>query len=192
MPKQKQKAYQCIRCGYETASKFNIKRHFYNTQKLCATTLNDIELTEDIKLHIVDYRRYCIPKKKDVTVQNVNILNNFVNQMVFSDKLDYLLEYQHKKLLGFNDSLELFFDKRIKRLEDDNFKAPYVLREDNLVQLVDSVTKIESDKLDKLNILFDKNLKRFKIRPIWQVVLAWNAATSPAVISASRAEPSAV
>jgi hypothetical protein len=50
--------YECPRCGYTTVQKGHMRGHFYDTKKPCPTTKSSIELTDEIKKHIVDFRVY--------------------------------------------------------------------------------------------------------------------------------------
>jgi hypothetical protein len=62
--------YTCIRCGFTSKDKYCIRRHLYDRIKDCPATENDIELTEEIKIYILNNRIYNIPKptKKPQTV----------------------------------------------------------------------------------------------------------------------------
>jgi hypothetical protein len=55
--------YGCIRCGYETNSKAHMYKHLFLKLSPCPQTLNIIELTDEIKQHIIDNRIYIIPEK---------------------------------------------------------------------------------------------------------------------------------
>ena len=55
--------YTCIRCNYSTYKKSSIKNHF-SRKNICPSSLNNIELTEDIKNEILRSRIYHIPKEK--------------------------------------------------------------------------------------------------------------------------------
>lgn len=59
----KESPYTCIRCGYHTIFKAHMREHFYKKKTLCATIVNNIELTEEIKQHIINFRIYKIPKE---------------------------------------------------------------------------------------------------------------------------------
>lgn len=61
MPK-KRVNYECIRCGYETDSKSHMQKHLMQKIKPCPQTMNDIELTDEIKEYIINNRVYRIPK----------------------------------------------------------------------------------------------------------------------------------
>lgn len=54
--------YLCIRCGFNTKIKNDIRRHFYNLKKKCPAIKNNIELTDEIKEYILNNRIYFIPK----------------------------------------------------------------------------------------------------------------------------------
>jgi len=53
--------YLCPRCHFSSNDKSAIRRHFYNLQKVCPATKNDIELTDEIKNYILNNRIYKIP-----------------------------------------------------------------------------------------------------------------------------------
>ena len=54
--------YCCIRCGYDTKLKNDMRNHFYTRKKKCPPAYNNIELTDEIKAFILDNRIYVIPK----------------------------------------------------------------------------------------------------------------------------------
>jgi hypothetical protein len=55
--------YSCIRCNYSTERKSNMFYHLYKMKKPCPGTKNVIELTDEIKQHILDNRIYKIPEE---------------------------------------------------------------------------------------------------------------------------------
>lgn len=50
--------YTCPRCGLETRLKGNMSKHLYGIQKPCPAASNDIDLTPEIKEHILNNRVY--------------------------------------------------------------------------------------------------------------------------------------
>ena len=160
-------SYQCIRCGYETNRKDHIRKHFYNTQKSCQARLNNIELTDEVKICILENRRYSIPKKQcnlfNQTVNNYHMLNNFLVQMDPHFKLDKFLEYEKLQHLDYEDVLEERFSKRVLRLENGQGKAPYVLDLNSLLNVIDVATKIDSEQLERFSVIFDKKVGRLGI-----------------------------
>jgi hypothetical protein len=157
MPKSKSITYQCPRCGYENSLRSKIKRHLYDNKTICPISLNDIELTTEIREYVLKNHRYIEKNQVVQKVTNFNILNNFINQLDFDQKLSYLLTYQNKNLNDFGDQLENSLEKRRKRLRDNSYRTPYTLDES------DYVTRVDHHMLDNLNVLFDKKLKRLKI-----------------------------
>lgn len=65
--------YCCIRCGYKTEHKTNMKHHFYKKLRPCPGSINDIVLTDEIKQSILDNRVYHLPKEKPEN----NVINTF-------------------------------------------------------------------------------------------------------------------
>jgi hypothetical protein len=53
--------YVCIRCGYETPYRTAMYAHFYKKKKQCPMLKNIVELTDDIKQHILDNFIYILP-----------------------------------------------------------------------------------------------------------------------------------
>lgn len=50
--------YECPRCGYKTTKRPHMRYHFYNTTKTCQGIVSNIEVTEEIKQHVLDHRVY--------------------------------------------------------------------------------------------------------------------------------------
>ena len=157
--------YYCPRCNYQTTHKSNIRTHF-KRQKVCANK-NGIELTDDIREIVLRDHQYHYKKKDKTitinqTISQYNILSNFINQMDMIDKINHLLFYQNKQIMDIEENLDVHFEKRIKKLEDDQFKIPYQLSQDDLIELINDVTKINRERIEQLNVLFDKKINRFK------------------------------
>jgi hypothetical protein len=153
--------YQCIRCGYSTKRKDDMRKHLYSIKSQCPTTKNDLELTEEIKQHILNYRVYKPPVNKPNTqITNYNLICNFVGKMTNTEKLEHLLNHTQQKLIDFEDGLESKFESKIDRLANDNFNIPYQLEDKDLYGLINNVTRIDADQFDRLNIIFDKKVNR--------------------------------
>ena len=56
--------YKCPRCGYSTAKKSNINNHFYQKIKICPASINELDLTDEIKECVLNNRTYNIEKNK--------------------------------------------------------------------------------------------------------------------------------
>ena len=140
--------------------------HFYKLKKPCPSTHNDIELTEVIKKHILDNRIYHIPKKEDTqkTVQNIitynNTMNNFVNNMDTIEKLNKFLKHTQTKLIDFSNHVE---DRLQCRIEEIQQGEDIQLGKDDIMDLVDSVSKSASKQMQEFNILYDDKAKKLRM-----------------------------
>jgi hypothetical protein len=83
--------------------------------------------------------------------------------MEISDKMNYLLEYQNKRLLDVEDKLEQHFETRINRLENDKYQGGYFLSEDGIFDLINNFTKVDREHLERFNVFYYKAVKRFKL-----------------------------
>jgi len=61
MPRIKYPDYACPRCGYTTPAKSRMRLHLFSRSKPCPTIVEAIDLTPDIKQHILDNRIYHNP-----------------------------------------------------------------------------------------------------------------------------------
>ena len=53
--------YQCPRCGFSSNHKGTMQRHLYDLKKPCPALASAIELTDDIKQHVLANRVYRVP-----------------------------------------------------------------------------------------------------------------------------------
>jgi hypothetical protein len=145
-----------------------MKRHF-ESKKPCQNKTG-ILLTDEIREHVLTYHTYKVEKKNpkhvinqfNQTVNNYNTLNAFITQMPFPNKINLLMDYQNKKMIDFEDDLEKTFSGQVDRLENNSYPNGYYLDLQGILNLVDIVTKVKKDHLERFNILFDKTVKRLK------------------------------
>ena len=160
------KPYECIRCGYKTIQKNSIRRHLYNKVKVCPGTENVIELTDEIKQHIMDHRIYKIIKPtKDPTIiqniQNNNTINNYINKMNTFDKLEKFMNYKQLETVSLEEDIENKFARRIDNMKGDTFKYGYDLGNNRLFDIVDEISKIRN--FSDMNIIYDEKLKELNL-----------------------------
>ena len=126
--------YTCCRCGYLSSSKKLMRRHLYERKVVCPTKF-DIELTDEIKEHILTYRIYHVPRhdvpvvpvvpvRRIVTNINRTVTNNNNNNNttinIIAD-IDFLKKQQnyalHKNLIisSIDDMTGETFADNIKR-----------------------------------------------------------------------------
>jgi hypothetical protein len=135
-------------------------KHLYKLLKPCPKSENNIELTEEIKQHIMQNRIYHVPKKTQtqVLIQNINNIqqiNNFVNKMDTIEKINTLTKKDETPLLTFNEQIKKDFDEEIsicKEVEAD--LASLTLRKSDIINIIDKLTR--SDTIDSNNVVYDK------------------------------------
>jgi hypothetical protein len=144
-----------------------MRKHFYELKNPCSDETG-IELTDEIKEHVLKNQKYVPPKQEkskivNQTVTTYNFFNNLVTQLDFGQKIDLLMDHQKQKLIDFEDGLSNRFETRIQKLENDQYPNGYYLDEDGFLKIIDGVTKIDKDSLQMFNILFDKTVRRLKL-----------------------------
>lgn len=140
--------FECVRCGYHTTRKVDMKYHLYDKKTQCQMLKCNIELTDGIKLHILTHRIYLIPT---TIVQNQTIINyNALNPM---DKLLKCMNYINKYIFDFEECANNKY--KYKKLEPDSYKYPCSLDKIVLLNIMDNVAKTNINALvdNKLNIL---------------------------------------
>jgi hypothetical protein len=137
-----------------------MKKHF-NRKTPCRNTHN-VNLTEEIKDYVYEHKVYHppAPSNPKQVVNNYNFLANFISKMDYDEKLEHVLGYQQQRLIDFEDGLDQRFERKLDRLDKNDYKQPYELTEKDLFGLINDVTKINSDQLNYLNVLFDKKVNR--------------------------------
>jgi len=156
--------YVCPRCDYKTNRRNDMKRHF-SRQKVCPDK-NNLILTDTIIEIVLNNRFYHRSQPDDkptiVNNNNNNTVYNMITNMGSLEKMSMFLDYNGQSMIDVSDRLEIEFDNKIKRLEDSSYRTGYFLSQDALFDLVNKSTLIESsDKLNELNVLFEKSLKQF-------------------------------
>jgi hypothetical protein len=160
------KPYTCIRCNYQTKDKTKMNNHFYKRKKLCPSTLNKIDLTDEIKKEILENRIYHIPKeiKQPTVVQNIqynNTMNNFIKNINTIEKLNKYMEYKNTEITSLEDNVQNHFYRRITNLKTDAFKFGYDMGNNRLFDIFEEITKIRN--LQDMNIIYDDKLKELSL-----------------------------
>lgn len=164
--------YTCICCGYETIYKTAMNTHLYTKKKPCPKIINDIELTDEIKQYILNNRIYKIPVvtinthiiNNNTIINNGNTINNFIANMDPIEKITKYTEHKNVEMIDFNQSVEDKFSNNAKRLENNNYKYTFELKNDDFLDIIDKISNISNGKqIEELNILYDPKLNRFKL-----------------------------
>jgi hypothetical protein len=161
-------SYSCVRCNYSTNHKTKMTNHLYKRKKECPGTLNDIELTDEIKEKILKNRIYHMPKEEKPTtiinnIQNNNTMNNYIKNMDSLDKIKKYLNYNDIDLLSIEDDMENTFSARVNKLEGNKFKFGYDIDENRLFDIIEEICKIRRGDFKKLNIVYDEKMKELNL-----------------------------
>lgn len=165
----KHKPYTCVRCGYETYLKDDIRKHMYKRKKPCPCTVTTIEITDEIKEWILENRIYSIPKEKPVTItqtiNNYNTINNMIISMAPMDKITKLCKIQNLHIKNLEYSIGDHFDKKNeKMLEPTELDAFYQIGKDDIHDAIDKVTRCKRNDFSDFCIIFDSKLNRLMVR----------------------------
>jgi hypothetical protein len=96
--------YCCPRCGYDTLQKYKMKRHLYDTKNLCPVLQVDVELTDDIKLYVMENRVYEMVENPVLAQQTRKLdietamMNNTMNRQFYQNITEEYLQGTHKTL----------------------------------------------------------------------------------------------
>jgi hypothetical protein len=164
--------YTCFRCGYETNHKTNMKNHLFFKKAPCPQTLHIIELTDEIKQHILDNRIYILPTPPTNIINNIttnnnntmnnNTMNNYIIKMDALDKLKKFTSYKDIELIDFKDNVEQKFLKRANKFADIDKDMGY--SEQDLILHIEEVCQVFDIKtFQDFNLLYDKKMKQVQI-----------------------------
>lgn len=161
----KKDSYCCIRCGYTTNQKSNINRHLYLLKKPCPATQNVIELTDEIKQHILDNRIYHIPEEpKNIInniIQNNNTINNYIANMDPIEKINKYITFKDMDLVDYGNTIENNLRDKVQLLE--NKRCDITMDTNGLLEIVDQVSSLASHNIEDFNILYDDKYNKLKL-----------------------------
>lgn len=174
-------AYSCPACGYKTTRKHSMRVHFYNNKKPCPRIVNDIDLTDEIKEYVLDNRVYHPPKQQasssqqilNQTINNYNVIQNFITNMDVIDKLNKYAEYNKIEIIDFEDKVGENYMLTCKRLDDDKFKYGFELKTHDILEIIDSISSMPDNKLEYFNIMYDNHINKLKLYEggVWKSLL---------------------
>lgn len=141
--------YTCIRCGYSTKFKGNMRTHFSKI-KICPSIKNEIELTDTVKKYILDNRAYKIPK----------ILKLSKEEIVLSEEIrHYIYLIRPKENVKNNQNVYKIGKTKLKELTANFSRMSGYGKGTELIKISKC---IDCDKLER-SILeeFNSNFKRY-------------------------------
>ena len=175
--------YVCIRCAYKTEYKSSMYNHFYRRKETCKQLSNNIELTNEIKEHILTNFIYMIPKvprvsiknTTNVLIQNFNMMNQFVANMSNIEKISQYTGYNNTEIQDFNEMVESKYIDEVNQMEhpdEDNYGVQ-TLDTNALLDVIDNVSKTWNGSY--MNMIYDtKNNKINIYEGVWEEMLAQN------------------
>jgi hypothetical protein len=148
-----------------------MKKHLYNMKKFCPAMSSLIELTDDVKNHIMNNRIYLVPdpiKIQNQTINNINMITNIVNNMDMVDKHERITRHKQVEVIDFESKVEDAFIHNVKRLENDKFKHGFQLKDNDFYDMINTLTKAirgpqKEQFLELLNFVYDGKKKRIKV-----------------------------
>jgi len=149
-----------------------MRTHFHKVQKVCPGSVKDIELTEEIKEHVLNNRVFHIPvdpsKVTNNVINNYNTMNNFVANMDAVEKIMHLASYKQLELVDFETKVEEEYQRNVKRLEKDSFKYGFTLKHQDFMQIIDTLTKVirgnqRDEFIEQLSFIYDSKRKRIRV-----------------------------
>lgn len=145
-----------------------MRKHLYKKKHCPKTTENAIELTDEIKDHILQNRIYRPPVQQPTIinkqiVNNYNQINNFIhNVMGFEEKINHLMTFKQSELLDFDD--KVFQCLANKSDEYNKNEASEYLSTLDLMEIINTVCESTDEKSTDLNVYYDKLRDKIQIR----------------------------
>jgi hypothetical protein len=104
----KRQQYTCCRCQYQTEDKSHMRKHLYNTAKVCPAQFQDIELTDIIKEYILKNRVYRphvinVKQSKNTASKNIKVIVDAVNDIQEQSKDGYFYVLQEREFIHKNE-----------------------------------------------------------------------------------------
>jgi hypothetical protein len=127
---------------------------------------NIVELTDEIKQHILHNYIYILPinetltpdngtKYINTTINNYNTVNNFITNMDVLDKMKKYLDHKQIELLNFQDKVESKYISKVKRLDNNSYKYGFQLSSDDFLEIINDISTIcNGESFENFNIMY--------------------------------------
>lgn len=153
--------FECPRCHYKTDKKQHMQNHF-NRKRICPSEKGDIELSEYVKNIVYEKRIYHPPSHNNNNTVNyiMNIINtNFTPSQI----VDTFTKVQKIEIQPFDDYLDDKFREQQYALEDESKGLKSKMKEDELIELISSVSSVTDASFKDMNLFYDKSDKTINI-----------------------------
>ena len=152
-----------------------MRKHF-NNKKPCPSVAYALDLTDEIKEHILINRIFTppIPDKKqnaaspiNQTINNFHTMNNFVANMDVIEKITRLVSHTKLPHIGYEDNIRIKYDDDADYLRNPKNRRveSVAMKPDDLMLIIDSVTKASQGLMDavEINVLYDNKAKKIRL-----------------------------
>lgn len=154
--------YVCPRCSYKSYKNTDMIRHF-NRKRICADK-NGVVFTDEMKKTVLENFECHISRSNNLqSVNNLNMMLGIVNSTETLDKVRLLTDHKGIKITDIEDELEKQYEYMVKRLENDDMTCGYLLKLDDLFNIVNTCTSRDAGEPDHFNVFFDKMVNRLKL-----------------------------
>lgn len=142
--------------------------HLFSNKKKCPALRNDVELTDEIKNHILENRVYIIKTGVTATpvttttniINNYHVMNSLLSSMDPVEKITKYINYKNLEITDIDDHIEEKFIVKTKRLEGNKYKN-FSMSIQDMLEVVDSVTTM--CQVENFNIIYDDKLNKLKV-----------------------------
>jgi len=164
MPRTALQKYMCPRCGYETNKKPCMRKHLYDMKTQCPGIKNaSLELTNDIKEHILKNRVYDIPKEVPIQtlIQQNQTIHNYIANMDTFTKLNHLATYENLEIADFESIVEQRYKRDARRFQTDGFRGNIEYNQQHFLEMIAKVT--EAKEVDEFSVVYDQENDRIHV-----------------------------
>ena len=154
--------YCCIRCGYTTSQKPDIKKHLYDLKKPCPAIVNKIELTDEIKQDIIDNRVHHL--KIETKINNAKYIkknkSNIIQNIHNDEYRHYIYLLRAKENVRHNENIYKIGKTKTKELTVNLERLLSYGKGTELIMIsrCNNSTKLEQNILEIFNTNFTRHI----------------------------------
>lgn len=123
-------------------------------KKPCPKSVNDIDLTEEIKEYVLTNRKWHHPpppkqppQTQTQVINNTIFFNNYIASIDCEEKLDTYMKFNNKEIICVEDKIEQKYQQRSSKLENNEFKISYELGREDFLDIIDDISLVKDNRL---------------------------------------------
>ena len=150
------------------SNKADMRKHLYKLNP-CPRSVNDIELSDEIKQLILKNHVYHIPVVTPINqvINYNNTINNLITNMDVIEKISRLTSHHDVKLIEFGETIENKFLKQVEGLKESNDTLgvydALILDSNSLLEVIDQVSSLAQADCENMNVIYDKKFNKLKL-----------------------------